>query len=151
MLVRRSCLLLLMAFAPAGCLASGLGPFSQAPAVAASRSLAARERQIWTSALHDSEFAAMVHRAGASCEASDPPEPLATPNPLLDIADPNSKVRVSFIIGTDGRVYSPLILESASPAEDRTILNAVRSWRYRPALCNGAATETEAKIQFSNR
>jgi TonB family protein len=93
----------------------------------------------------------MLHPAGANCEASEPPEPLATPNPLLDVADPSSKVRVSFIIGTDGRVHSALILESAGPTEDLTILDAVRSWRYRPAMCNGAATETEAKIQFSSR
>jgi len=70
---------------------------------------------------------------------------------LLDIADPSSKVSVSFIIGTDGRVHSALILESAGPAEDRTILDTVRSWRYRPALCNGAATETEGKIEFSGQ
>jgi TonB family protein len=116
-----------------------------------SPTLTVRERQVWASALHDSEFAAMLHTAGASCEASEPPEPLATPNPLLDIAEPSSKVRVSFIIGTDGRVHSALILESAGPSEDRTILDTVRSWRYRPAMCNGTATETEAKIEFSSR
>jgi TonB family protein len=147
MQVRRSCSFLLVALTPAACLSSAIGSF----APSASLSLAARERQVWASALHDSEFAAMVHTAGASCEASEPPEPLATPNPLLDIADPNSKVRVSFIIGTDGRVHSPLILESAGPTEDRTILDTVRSWRYRPAMCNGAATETEGKIEFSSR
>ena len=59
------------------------------------------------------------------------------------------KPKVSFIIGTDGRVHSPLILESAGPAEDRTILDTVRSWRYRPGMCNGAATDSEAKIEFS--
>ena len=102
--------------------------------------------------LHDSKFAAMVHAtATTNCEASEPPEPLATPNPLLDIAEPSAKVSVSFIIGTDGRVHSPLILESAGPAEDRTILDTVRSWRYRPATCNGSATETEGKIEFSSR
>jgi TonB family protein len=145
--VRRSCSFLLVALASAACLASARGPFARPASV----SLAARESQVWASALHDSEFAAMLHTAGASCEASEPPEPLATPNPLLDIAEPSSKVRVSFIIGTDGRVHSPLILESAGPAEDRTILDTVRSWRYRPAMCNGAATETEAKIEFSSR
>jgi len=94
----------------------------------------------------------MLHAtAPASCEASAPPEPLATPTPLLDIAEPIAKVSVSFIIGTDGRVHSPLILESAGPAEDRTILDTVRSWRYRPGMCNGAATESEAKIEFSSR
>jgi TonB family protein len=70
---------------------------------------------------------------------------------LLEIVEPSGRVSVSFIIGTDGRVHSPLILESAGPTEDRAILDTVRSWRYRPAMCNGAATETEAKIEFSSR
>jgi TonB family protein len=147
MLVRRLCSFLLVVLTSA----IGMASASARPALSSSVSLAARERQVWASALHDSEFAAMLHTAGASCEASEPPEPLATPNPLLDIAEPSSKVRVSFIIGTDGRVHSPLILESAGPSEDRTILDTVRSWRYRPAMCNGSATETEAKIEFSNR
>jgi len=94
----------------------------------------------------------MPHPASSrDCEASEPPEPLATPNPLLTLAEPSTRVSVSFIIGTDGRVHSPLILESAGPVEDRTILDTVRSWRYRPGMCNGAATETEAKIEFSSR
>jgi outer membrane biosynthesis protein TonB len=54
------------------------------------------------------------------------------------------------VIGIDGRVYSPLILESASSTEDRTVLRTVRSWRYRPAMCNGVPTETEGKIEFSS-
>jgi TonB family protein len=74
---------------------------------------------------------------------------LATPSPLISIIDPDTRVSVSFIIGTDGRVHSPLILESAGPAQDRTILDTVRSWRYRPGMCNGAATDSEAKIEFS--
>lgn len=117
-----------------------------------SATLAERESEIWASALRDSRFAAMPHAASSKdCEASEPPEPLATPNPLLTFAESTIRVSVSFIIGTDGRVHSPLILESAGPAEDRTILDAVRSWRYRPGMCNGAATESEAKIEFSSR
>jgi TonB family protein len=148
---RRLCAILLMVLASSFCLASAIGPESRI-AAGPSFTLAAREHQVWPSPLHDSKFAAMVHAtASTNCEASEPPEPLATPNPLLDIAQPSAKVSVSFIIGTDGRVHSPLILESAGPAEDRTILDTVRSWRYRPATCNGAATETEGKIEFSSR
>jgi TonB family protein len=80
-----------------------------------------------------------------------PPQALATPDPLLDDVEVNAKASVSFIIGTDGRVHSALILESAGPNEDRTILDAVRFWRYRPALCNGVPTESEAKVEFSSR
>jgi TonB family protein len=115
-------------------------------------SLVEREHHVWSSAVHDSEFATMTHPAArAECGAVQPPQALATPDPLLDEADLNAKVSVSFVIGTDGRVHSALILESAGPNEDRTILDAVRYWRYRPALCNGVPTEAEAKVEFSSR
>jgi TonB family protein len=76
---------------------------------------------------------------------------LTTPNPLFTLVPEGSRVQVSFIIGTDGRVHSPLILESAGPAGDRSVLRAVRIWRYRPATCDGVPTEIEGKIQFSSR
>jgi len=63
----------------------------------------------------------------------------------------SAKVKVSFIIGTDGRVHSPLILESAGATGDRSVLRTVRAWKYRPATCNGVPTETEGKIEFSTR
>ncbi|HZQ70743.1 MAG TPA: energy transducer TonB [Terriglobales bacterium] len=119
--------------------------------ISTGRSLTAQEDQVWQSAMHDSEFASVPHTAAQSrCEATAPPEALATPNPILDSPE-SAKVTVSFIIGTDGRVHSPLVLESAGPTEDRTILTVVRSWRYRPAMCNGVPTESEAKIEFSSR
>jgi len=144
---------ILVALASAACLASAAAPELRVSAEPTSSwSLVARERQVWVPPLRDSKFAAMLHAtASTNCEASAPPGPLATPNPLLDIAEPSGRVSVSFIIGTDGRVHSALILESAGPVEDRAILDTVRSWRYRPAMCNGAATETEAKIEFSSR
>lgn len=152
MTVRSLCSLLLMALASANSLASVITPELRVLANPTSFTPAARERQIWSSALRDSKFAAMRRAAsGTDCEASQPPEPLATPDPLLDVIEPSTRISVSFIIGTDGRVHSPLILESAGPAEDRTILDTVRTWRYRPGMCNGAATETEAKIEFSSR
>jgi TonB family protein len=142
--------LLLMAIAPA------FGPASTdtnpAPHTGGQASLAAREHRLWNVASHDSEFATLVHTASrTSCGAAEPPQALATPDPLLEEADLHSKISVSFIIGTDGRVHSPLILESAGPSEDRNILDAVRFWRYRPARCNGVPTDAEAKVEFSSR
>jgi len=135
---------------PVLCLAS-IGPVPEQIA-GGQVSLAEREHHVWSSAVHDSEFAAMTHPAArAECGAVQPPQALATPDPLLDETELNSKVSVSFIIGTDGRVHGALILESAGPNEDRTILDAVRLWRYRPALCNGLPTEAEAKVEFSIR
>ena len=114
-------------------------------------SLSTREQQLWKPAVRDSRFAGMPHANARSCEASNPPEALATPNPLLDMGDLDTRVTVSFIVGTDGNVHSPLILVSAGASQDRAVLQTVRSWRYRPATCNGAPTETEGKVEFSSR
>jgi len=150
MLVRRLWLFILIAIGPIIC------PAAVEPVptrvMGAQMSLKDHENSIWSSAVHGSEFAAMTHPASwHECEAVQPPEALATPDPLIDGTDLNAKVSVSFIIGTDGRVHSALILESAGPSEDRTVLNVVRFWRYRPARCNGVPTEAEAKVEFSGR
>jgi Gram-negative bacterial TonB protein C-terminal len=111
-----------------------------------------REQRIWKLPVHASEFADVPHSTAKSrCENTQAPEALTTPNPVLDGLDSELSIQVSFIVGTDGRVHSPLILQSAGSTETRVVLNTVRSWRYRPAMCNGVPTETEGKIQFSSR
>ena len=111
---------------------------SQRFRVSTASALSAREKQVWRAPVHNSEFAD-VPRIGArsACELTHPPEALATPNPMLSKSDSGVKVKISFIVGTDGRVHSPLIMESAGGSEDDTILETVRAWRYRPAMCNG--------------
>lgn len=97
--------------------------------------------------LHHSE----VNSATAeTCEISQPAQALATPDPLVGPFSENA-VAVSFVIGTDGRVHSPVILESAGSAEDSLVLETLQLWRYRPALCNAAPTEMESKVEFSSR
>jgi len=114
-------------------------------------SLKQHENHLWSYTKREAEFSSIAHTMHNNCEATRPPEALATPSPLVDGADSSAKVKVSFIIGTDGRVHSPFILESAGSEEDRVVLDTVRAWRYRPATCNGIPTEAEAKIGFSNR
>src|SRR5882757_7722747 len=113
--------------------------------------LTVREHREWEPPRRETEFAAIGHTSRSSCEATRPPEALATPAPLLDSPNADAKIKVSFIIGTDGRVHSPFILESASPADDQVVLDTIRSWRYRPATCNGGPTEAEGRIGFSRR
>jgi TonB family protein len=111
-----------------------------------------REHKLWKTPIRASQFSDVPHvSARARCEDTQPPEALTTPNPLMVPAAAGIKVKVSFIIGADGRVHSPLILESAGPVGDRNILQTVRAWRYRPATCNGVPTEAEGKIEFSRR
>ena len=114
--------------------------------------LSAREHRLWKIPIRASQFSEVPHTSARSrCEDTQPPEALTTPNPLMVPAAAGIKVKVSFIIGADGRVHSPLILQSAGLAGDRNVLQTVRAWRYRPATCNGVPTESEGKIEFSRR
>jgi len=98
-----------------------------------------------------SQFADVPHISAGACEEVRQPEALATPNPLFSSTSRGENVKISFIIGTDGHVHSPLILKSGGMAKDWHVLRTVRTWRYRPATCNGVPTETEGKIEFSSR
>jgi TonB family protein len=114
--------------------------------------LTERERQLWKAPSRSAQFSDIPHVSARSrCADTRPPQALATPDPLLLSVEAGMKVKVSFIIGTDGLVRSPLILQSAGLARDRNVLRTVRFWRYRPATCNGVPTEAEAKIEFSRR
>jgi TonB family protein len=114
--------------------------------------LSDREHQFWKTPTRAAEFGDVPHlSARARCENTHAPQALTTPDPLLVPAGAGLKIKVSFIIGADGRVHSPLILQSAGPAGDRNVLRTVRTWRYRPATCNGVPTEAEGRIEFSRR
>src|SRR4029077_19454150 len=128
------------------------GSRSNFAAPARRTSLAENEKNIWRTPARNSQFNDVLHAdAGSRCEDTQAPADLDTPKLLLPAAKDGSKVKVSFIIEIDGRVHSPLILESAGPTGDRNVLRTVRFWRYRPATCNGVPTETEGKIEFSSR
>jgi TonB family protein len=130
------------------------GGFAVSTSIASLRSvtLEQREHSLRHSFARASQFADVPHiSASRACEEAQAPEALATPNPLFTPAAQGRKVKVSFIIGTDGRVHSPLILESGGMIGDWHVLRTVRTWRYRPATCNGVPTETEGKIEFSSR
>jgi TonB family protein len=111
-----------------------------------------REQRIFRPAAHDEKFADIPHSmARARCEDTRPPQALTTPDPPLVLDDSDNAVTVSLIIGADGNVHSPLILQGGDGPQQQAVLNAVRHWRYRPATCNGVPTEAEAKIEFSHR
>lgn len=114
-------------------------------------SLEQREHHLSTTLTRASEYVDVPHISARACEEVHPPEELTTPDPMTTSITHGRKVKVSFIIGTDGHVHSPLILESAGIAGDRRVLQTVRTWRYRPATCNGVPTEIEGKVEFFSR
>lgn len=114
--------------------------------------LSVRERLIFRPAVHDSRFTDFPHYiAGSRCEDTQPPQALTTPNPPLVAAAADEPVTISLIVGTDGNVHSPLILQGGDERQEQAVLNVVRHWRYRPATCNGVPTEAEARIEFWRR
>ena len=130
----------------------GILAASTAPGDFHSKNFERRERQATKRLIRASQFVDVPHvSARAVCQAVQPPEALTTPNPMFAVAAYGRRVKVSFIVGTDGRVHSPLILESAGLSGDRDVLQVVRSWRYRPATCDGVPTEIEGKVEFSSR
>lgn len=110
--------------------------------------LAEQEHRVLGLAVHDSEFGTIAPAIRSNCQEVQPPEPLATPNPPLDELAMNSTLTVSFIVGTDGQVVSALILDSAGSKQDRSALDFVQRWRYRPALCDGVPVDAEARVKF---
>ena len=114
--------------------------------------LTQREKNLRRMPAHISEFASTSEPlALPKCGHVRPPEALLTPDPLLHVQDDDLHVRVSFIVGSDGHVHSAFVLDSGGPVEDQIVLRAVRFWRYRPALCNGVPTDSEALVRFSIR
>ncbi len=86
------------------------------------------------------------------CESAEPPLALVTPHAWVTAIPDNTKIVVNFIIGTDGQVYSPFVLDGAgSDSLDRKLVDEVSHWQYRPALCNGVPTDAEVKVQLSSR
>ena len=85
------------------------------------------------------------------CESTEPPQALATPHSWVAAIPDDTKIVVNFILGADGQVYSPFVLDgSVSNSLDRKLISEVRRWQYRPALCNGVPTDAEVKVQLSS-
>ncbi len=55
------------------------------------------------------------------------------------------RVELRAIIGTDGTIKS-LQVAVSDPLFDRSALDAVQQWRYRPTILNGQAVEIDTYI-----
>jgi len=91
---------------------------------------------------HNSRFFPMEE---ARCSAFLPPRLVVGRD-----ADVPRTVVVDFIVGRDGNVEKPVILESQDPTFDPGILDIVRGWHYRPALCDGLPIDAEGRIQLGS-
>ncbi len=84
------------------------------------------------------------------CPAILPPKPLATPLPAFPKAG-RANLKIRFVIGTDGRLHKLAVVNSAGRAADSKAVNALRQWRYQPAMCDGIPMEAEGTVEFPGR
>jgi len=85
--------------------------------------------------------------AHSRCPAVLPPKPLATPMPVLPKAR-RRDLKISFVIGVDGRLHKLAVINSAGAAVDARAFSALRQWRYEPATCKGVPVEAEGTVEF---
>ena len=82
---------------------------------------------------------------------------ISAPKPVYPVqaraAEAEGMVQLLGVIGVDGSVLS-LQLDTSSPGTGnpdlvQAAIDAVRQWRYRPALLNGAPVEVQTTIRVS--
>ncbi|SRR6266567_113031 len=88
-----------------------------------------------------------------TCENMQPAKPLQTPRPefspmVMRRNASNPAIHVYGIIDKDGSLKNVKIL-SSDPEVQQTITEAMKRWRYSPAMCGTSPVATEKEIQVS--
>ena len=77
-----------------------------------------------------------------TCGTMAYPIPTNSPHPIMR---PRAVAKIDFIIGYDGRVYSPFFLVSYN-INEREVMNVVKSYRFHPMTCNGVPVDSEGIV-----
>lgn len=83
-----------------------------------------------------------------SCAAFTPPQAISERAPVG--LETDAQARLNFVVTRDGEV-SGLVVMHLSAGDERDLVGAVMGWRFRPATCDGVATESEADLELYSR
>jgi hypothetical protein len=89
-----------------------------------------------------------VKNGGRSCAAFTPPQAISERAPVG--LDNDTKARLNFVVTRNGEVSGIVVLH-LSAGDERDLIGAVMGWRFRPATCDGVATESEADLELQSR
>lgn len=89
-----------------------------------------------------------VKNGGRSCAAFTPPEAISERAPIG--LENDTKARLNFVVTRNGEVSGIVVLH-LSAGDERDLIGAVMGWRFRPATCDGVATESEADLELQSR
>jgi TonB family protein len=72
-----------------------------------------------------------------------PPVAVEMPDPMIG---PSWPVVLSLFVGTDGHPHDLQVVTSAGEEWDKAALDAVRRWRFKPAMCEGKPMEATVNV-----
>lgn len=79
-----------------------------------------------------------------------PPEPVVQAAPVfpfnLKREAIEGRVRVEFIVDTEGRVHNAFVVETSHPGFDEAAVTGVSRWRFRPGYKNGRKVNTRMQV-----
>ena len=79
-----------------------------------------------------------------SCrKGSDVPVPIAVVSPKVDGYDIGQSVQVEFVVDTTGHATGINIKSASDRAFAEAVVDAVKQWKFTPALHNGAPVATK--------
>lgn len=88
-------------------------------------------------------------------EVDTPPRPIHRVQPVYPYAARRKgltgKVIIRFLVDKDGRVRQPMVIEATPRGVfDKSVLDAIRRWRFKPGMYEGAPVPTwvEAPLKF---
>ncbi len=79
-----------------------------------------------------------------------PPEPIVQPAPVfpfnLKREAIQGRVRVEFVVDTEGRVHNPFVVESSHPGFEEAALTGVSRWKFRAGIKAGRKVNTRMQV-----
>jgi TonB family protein len=85
-------------------------------------------------------------RTLSAAQLEKPPERLSNVAPQSKIA---GQVGVSYVIDTEGRVRVPAVTNAPSEQAALAVVEAVKQWRFKPAIHEGAPVLVEEQRSFT--
>lgn len=89
-----------------------------------------------------------VKNGGRACAVFTPPQAISERAPIGLQND--TSARLNFVVTRDGDV-SAIVVMHLSAGDERDLIGAVMGWRFRPAMCDGVPTESEADLELQSR
>lgn len=82
-----------------------------------------------------------------------PPVPISQPSPRyprdLKKQGIGGSAVVVFILGEDGRVVDPRVESATHPEFEKSALNAIKRWRFKPGMKSGKAVRSNVRQPFT--